>query len=135
MIEWLLITFLFFTTIYLLIKNLEWKFKFEEKLKIKLEEIKEKIKREAIERSSRILTGKTVEKLVPIVKEFKHNPQDVRWIGDPVDFIVFDGISEGKVKQITFVEVKTGKSELTPREKTIKDIILKKKIKWEEFRL
>ncbi|MEM5875388.1 MAG: Holliday junction resolvase-like protein [Candidatus Aenigmatarchaeota archaeon] len=135
MIEWLLITFLFLTTIYFLIKNLEWKFKFEDRVRKHIEEIEEKIKREAIERSARSLSGKTVEKLVPIIKTFKHNPHDVRWLGDPIDFIVFDGLSEGKVKGITFVEVKSGKSKLNERERKIREAVEKKKVYWEEFKV
>lgn len=97
--------------------------------------MEEKIKKEAIERSARVLSGKTIEKLVPIVKKFGHDPHDVRWIGDPIDFIVFDGLSMGEPKNITFVEVKTGNSNLTEKERKIKEIVEKKKIKWEEFRI
>ncbi|MCS7093928.1 MAG: Holliday junction resolvase-like protein [Candidatus Aenigmarchaeota archaeon] len=135
MFELFLITILFIFIIYLFLKNLEWKFKFEERVKKYIEEMEEKIRRDAIERSSKILSGKIVEKLVPITKDFNHNPHDVRWLGDPVDFVVFDGLSEGNLKKITFVEVKSGKSPLNENEKMVRDVVKKKEIEWEEFRI
>jgi len=120
---------------YLIFKNLEWKFKFEERFKRYIEEKEEEIRRDAIERSSKILSGKTLEKLVPFLKNFNHSPHDVRWLGDPVDLIVFDGVSEDNPQKITFVEVKFGKSELTEKQKKIRQIVKEGKVFWEEIRI
>jgi len=120
---------------YLVFKNIEWKFKFEERVKRYIEEKEEEIRRDAIERSSKILSGKTLEKLVPFLKNFNHSPHDVRWLGDPVDLIVFDGVSEDNPQKITFVEVKFGKSELTEKQKKIRQIIKEGKVFWEEIRI
>jgi len=130
MLQFLIILVLIAAVIYLLIKNIEWKFKFEQRLK----EAESKIKEEAIKRSSKILSGKALEKLVPILKKFNHDPHDVRWIGDPIDLVVFDGSSSGNPEKITFVEIKSGDSKLTKKQKKLKEIIEKKKIFWEEFR-
>jgi len=120
---------------YLIFKNLEWKFKFEERFKRYIEEKEEEIRRDAIERSSKILSGKTLEKLVPFLKNFNHSPHNVRWLGDPVDLIVFDGVSEDNPQKITFVEVKFGKSELTEKQKKIRQIVKEGKVFWEEIRI
>ena len=120
---------------YWVFKNIEWKFKFEERVKRYIEEKEEEIRRDAIERSSKILSGKTLEKLVPFLKNFNHSPHDVRWLGDPVDLIVFDGVSEDNPQKITFVEVKFGKSELTEKQKKIRQIIKEGKVFWEEIRI
>jgi len=121
--------------VYLLYKNLEWKFKFEEKVRSYIKEKEEEIRKDAIERSSKILSGKALEKLIPFLKNFNHSPHDVRWIGDPIDLIVFDGISEDDPQRITFVEVKSGKSELTEKQKKIKQIIKDGKVFWEEVKV
>ena len=120
---------------YWVFKNIEWKFKFEERVKRYIEEKEEEIRRDAIERSSKILSGKALEKLVPFLKNFNHSPHDVRWLGDPVDLIVFDGVSEDNPQKITFVEVKFGKSELTEKQKKIRQIIKEGKVFWEEIRI
>jgi predicted Holliday junction resolvase-like endonuclease len=121
--------------IYLIYKNLEWRFKFEERVKKYIEEKEEEIRRDAIERSSKILSGKALEKLVPLLKNFNHSPHDVRWLGDPIDLVVFDGASNDNPQKITFVEIKYGESELTEKQKKIKQIIKEGKVFWEEIRI
>ena len=121
--------------IYLIYKNLEWRFKFEERVRKYIEEKEEEIRRDAIERSSKILSGKALEKLIPLLKNFNHSPHDVRWLGDPIDLVVFDGASNDNPQKITFVEIKSGKSELTEKQKKIKHIIKEGKIFWEEIKI
>ena len=42
--------------------------------------------------------------------DFRYDPGDSRFLGSPVDFVVFAGLWEAdEVEQIVFVEVKTGK--------------------------
>jgi predicted Holliday junction resolvase-like endonuclease len=119
----------------LIYKNLEWRFKFEERVKKYIEEKEEEIRRDAIERSSKILSGKALERLVPLLKNFNHSPHDVRWLGDPIDLVVFDGASNDNPQKITFVEIKSGTSELTEKQKKIKQIIKEGKVFWEEIRV
>lgn len=124
--------------VYLLVKNHEWKFKFEQRVKDFLEEHETIIRRDAITRSARTLSGKTLEKLVPFLEKFGHNPHDVRWLGDPVDLVVFDGYSASgrkDVDRITFVEVKSGDSDLQAGQKKIRDAIRRRDVAWEEFRI
>ncbi|RKX99826.1 MAG: hypothetical protein DRP54_06550 [Spirochaetes bacterium] len=76
-----------------------------------------------------------VEKFAPFTWEFqeKHklNPKDAVYLGEPVDYIVFDGWrGEESIKRIVFVEVKSG--EETKPKKTqaqIKNLIMNKKLK------
>jgi predicted Holliday junction resolvase-like endonuclease len=58
-----------------------------------------------------------------------------RWLGDPIDLIVFDGYSEDNPQKITFLEIKSGNSKLTSKQNKIKELIEKKKVEWEEFRI
>jgi predicted Holliday junction resolvase-like endonuclease len=104
-------------------------------MKIELEKKKERIREEAIEQSARIRAGKAIEKFVPFLENFQYDPQDVRWIGDPLDFVVFDGLAAGEPKQIIFTEVKSGDSQISERQKKLREIIEAKKVKWEEFRV
>ncbi len=99
------------------------------------QESTETIRKEAIEKSRVVTLGKVTEHVVPFFPEFQHNPKDARFLGAPVDFIVFDGLDAGEVQQITFVEVKTGSSSLTKRERQIRDAINRRCIAWEELRI
>jgi len=128
MIEQVLIAILFAILLYFIWKNIQWKKKFEERLK---EE------RERIKRSASALSGRTLEKFLPFLKDFPYDPHDVRWIGDPIDLVIFDGSStpDRNVKQIVFCEVKSGSGKLTEVQKRIRDLVKKGKVVWKEIRL
>jgi hypothetical protein len=72
-------------------------------------------RQDAVERSQAVTVGKVFEQLVPYLLGFPFNPRDARFVGSPVDFVVFDGLSDGTVRRVVFVEVKTGGAELSPR--------------------
>ena len=97
------------------------------------QEEEKKIRQDAIERSASTILGKVGEQLAPLLLFSKHNinPKDVRFIGTPVDFIAFKGLSDDNPEEIVFIEVKSGKTaNLTSREKAIRDIIRNKKVSW-----
>jgi predicted Holliday junction resolvase-like endonuclease len=66
--------------------------------------------------------------------DFRFNPKDAQFLGRPVDFVVFDGLDEGQLRRIVFVEVKTGQSRLTARERLVRDAIRDGRIEWTEIR-
>ena len=92
------------------------------------------VRQDAIQRSLAVTTGKVYEQLVPYLPDFPFNPRDVRFLGSPVDFVVFDGLSDGNVTRIVFVEVKTGAAELSTRERRIRDAVQDSRVEWYELR-
>ena len=92
------------------------------------------VRQDAIQRSLAVTTGKVYEQLVPCLPDFPFNPRDVRFLGSPVDFVVFDGLSDGNVTRIVFVEVKTGAAELSTRERRIRDAVQDSRVEWYELR-
>lgn len=94
-----------------------------------------RVRVETIQRSVAVTTGKVTEQLVPYLPNFPFNPKDARFLGSPVDFIVFDGLSAGEVKRIVFVEVKTGAAGLTTRERRVRDAVQSRLVTWSELRL
>jgi predicted Holliday junction resolvase-like endonuclease len=92
------------------------------------------IRADARQRSQSVIVGKVTEHLVPYFPEFQFNPKDARFIGSPVDFIVFDGLDDDALGDVVFVEVKTGTGSLTKRERQVRDAVLDKRVRWEELR-
>jgi len=89
----------------------------------------EAVRRDALERSRAVILAQAAEQLAPLLPEFSFNPKDARFIGSPVDFVVFDGVSEGECRRVVLVEVKTGKSPtLSPKERSVRDAIERKKV-------
>jgi predicted Holliday junction resolvase-like endonuclease len=93
------------------------------------------IRMDAIRRSSAVVSGKVTEHLAPYIGVFPYNPKDVRFLGAPVDLIVFDGMNEDDLREIVFLEVKTSSASLTTRERRIRDAVLAGKVGWREFRV
>lgn len=83
-----------------------------------------KIRKDAVRRSREVIHGKVTEHLIPFFPEFPWNPSDARFLGSPVDFVIFDGLSEGDVREVILVEVKSGSTRtLTPRERSVERCI------------
>jgi len=93
------------------------------------------VRLDAVLRSQAVTTGKVFEQLVPFLPGFHFNPKDARFLGSPVDLIVFDGLAAGDVRRIVFLEVKTGGASLTARERQVRDIIEAREVVWAELRL
>jgi predicted Holliday junction resolvase-like endonuclease len=92
------------------------------------------IRRDAIQRSQAVTLGKVTEHLLPFLPDFDFDPRDARFLGSPVDLVVFDGLSNGDVKRIVFLEVKTGRSALNPRERCVREAVQSRQVEWVELR-
>ncbi len=93
------------------------------------------IREDAVERSQAVTIGKVHEQLIPYLPEFRYNPKDARFLGTPVDLVVFDGLAEGQVRRVVFLEVKTGASALTVRERQVREVIEAREVEWAELRV
>ncbi|MEK6830334.1 MAG: Holliday junction resolvase-like protein [Nanoarchaeota archaeon] len=92
-------------------------------------------RREAIAKSRAVLGGQFSEQLAPFLPDFKYLPTECRFIGKPIDLLVFRGMDNRKIDEVVFVEVKSGKARNSPVEKSLKDAVEKKKVRWEEYRI
>lgn len=93
------------------------------------------IREEAIQRSRSVLAGQFSEQLAPYLPDFPFNPSEAKFIGKPIDFIVFRGMDEKEIDEVVFVEVKSGKSTLNNNEKKLKEVIKDRKVRWAEYRI
>ena len=77
--------------------------------------------------------GLIIEKILPAHKNFDLVPADCRFLAEPIDMIVFDGVSENKVKKITFMDIKTGGAVLNTHQKQIRDAIRDHDVSWRSY--
>ena len=87
-----------------------------------------------IRQSRAVTTGKVAEQMVSHFPEFPLNPREARFLGSPVDYVVFDGLESGEVRRVVFVEVKTGDAGLSGRERLVRDAVRAKRVEWMELR-
>ena len=114
----------------------EWQVKYIqdiEELKTLFKNSEKIIRAKSVSSSRRSLVGKFIERFVPFLKKIPYEPSDMHFLGSPIDYIVFKGLHEDKVERVIFVEVKTGKSKLTKREKSLKEAIEKRKVSWKQI--
>ena len=92
-------------------------------------------RKEAIAKSRAILSGQFAEQLAPFLPDFAYAPTECKFLGKPIDFLVFKGMDEKNISKVIFVEVKSGKSKLSVSEKSLKEAIEQKQVFWEEYRI
>ena len=91
-------------------------------------------RKDAVKRSRAVLGGQISEQLAPYLPDFPCLSDDVRFIGKPVDFIGFRGLGAGDtVEEILFIEVKTGGSVLSKREREIKRAVEEHRVRYVEY--
>ncbi len=80
-------------------------------------------------KSGEVRFGKSWENFLPLMKTFRkrHDPNNFRFIGSPIDGISFDE------DEIVFIEIKSGKSTLSNRQRNVKRLVEQKRIRWEEY--
>lgn len=104
-------------------------------------EIKEAQKKSSNAQRS-VIKGQIVERFVPFMKGFGYNASDCRFLGEPIDYVVFHGVHEcadGLVSldevKIIFLEIKTGSAKINKRQEIIKNAIAKGQIGFETLRV
>lgn len=94
------------------------------------------IREDTLRRSQSVIAGKATEHLAPLLPGFEFDPRDARFLGSPIDFIVFDGLSEGEIQEIVFIEVKTGPwAALSTRERLVRDAVEAGRVRFLEVRV
>jgi predicted Holliday junction resolvase-like endonuclease len=93
-------------------------------------EMERSIREDAIRRASAVVSGKVAENLAPLMPAFPYDPRDSRFLGSPIDFIVFDGMTENELREIVFLEVKMGSSSLSARERRVRNAVRAKRVSW-----
>jgi len=94
----------------------------------------EDIVKTRLRQSRAVLGGLVSEQMAPLLPDFPFDPGDCRFIGKPVDFIVFKGMNGQNISEVVFLEVKSGASKnLNQQEKRLRDVIQAGRVKWAQF--
>jgi predicted Holliday junction resolvase-like endonuclease len=98
------------------------------------------IRKDSVNRSRSTLKGRISEQMAPLLPEFPFSPADARFIGNPIDFVVFDGYTKAKDEKgdaisVVLVEVKKGKGKLTREETLIKKAVEEGRVSWRTITL
>lgn len=83
-----------------------------------------------------VIKGQLAEQLYPLSDKCTFLPSDMRFIGNPIDYIVFNGYTNSKdgecsVEEVIFLEVKSGSARLSAPQRAIRDAINSKRVRWQ----
>ncbi|MDG6920900.1 MAG: hypothetical protein JRN59_05165 [Nitrososphaerota archaeon] len=96
---------------------------------------------DAVDTSRAVLKGKIAEQMAPFLPGFlaKYNPADARFIGSPIDYLIFRNMSKGDDSEdpieIVLLDVKTGKAGLNGVQKKIESAVATKKVSFDVLRI
>lgn len=89
-----------------------------------------------------VLKGQISEKFVPFMAGFEYSPADCRFMGEPIDYVVFhrlhecaDGQASLDEVRVVFLEVKSGTSKLNKRQQILKEVIARGQVGFESIRI
>lgn len=106
-----------------LLKNLS---SLEEKLQQETETRKKVVSQK---KSGEVRLGHIAETLAPFLDQFDFDPEHCTFLGKPIDYISFGD------DEITFIEVKSGNSQLNKKQRFIRDQVKAKLVSWKEVRI
>ncbi len=82
-------------------------------------------------KSSETRLGQISEHIVPFLANCPYDPKNLHFLGNPVDYVCFD-FDQGA---ITFIEVKSGNSKPSKRQKIVKNIVKTGRVYYDEIRI
>ena len=104
-----------------------------ENLKQEFEKERAEIRRDARKRSGAVQWGKTIEHFVPFMTDFPVPAEDVVFLGMPIDYVGFTDTGSKTKCSVHFVEVKSGVSFLSTKQKNIKKAIEEGRVVFHEI--
>ena len=79
--------------------------------------------------------GFLLERLTPTLDGFTFNKNDCRSMFDPIDYVIFEGLSEKQsVSKILFVDIKSGNARLSPKQRKIRDAVQENKVEFKTYK-
>mgnify|MGYP006300419505 CR=1 FL=1 len=100
-------------------------------------------RRQSTDQSRAVLKGKMAEQIAPMLPGFAYWPADARFLGNPVDYVVFNGYSIAKDNgydedmplEIVILDIKKGKAGLTRGQQEIARALEEGRVRFEVVRV
>jgi predicted Holliday junction resolvase-like endonuclease len=111
---YILIAFLIFLIAYCEYKYNVLNDKYTE-LEVSIDKQIKEARTESVKQSKAVIRGKVSEEFIPLFPDFPYNLSDCKFSGQPLDYIIFNGMSDvrdgdGKNIEIIFADVKVNTS-------------------------
>ena len=82
------------------------------------------------------IKGQVAEQMAPLLPGFPFHTSDFRFLGQPIDFIVYAGLTEAKeglggISEIVLGDIKMGGATLSPHQRMIKQAVEQGRVRWQ----
>ena len=95
-------------------------------------------KKRSVNTSRAVLKGKMAEQFAPLFPEFHYLPSDAKFLGDPVDYVIFDGYTDfphgdGCAEDINLnlIDIKRGQARISKGQQAIAQAIAAGRVRFE----
>lgn len=94
--------------------------------------------RRSVNTSRAVLKGKMAEQLAPLLPQFRYLPSDAKFLGDPVDYVVFDGYTDfrdgdgiAEDIEVVLIDIKSGGARLSKGQQAIAAAVQAGRVRFE----
>lgn len=99
-------------------------------------------RKESTNQSRAVLKGKMAEQIAPLLPGFNYWPADARFLGDPIDYVVFNGYAgvkdrheNGDDLEVVILDIKKGRAGLSQGQRKIAKAIDAGRVRFEVVRI
>ncbi|MFC3903488.1 Predicted secreted endonuclease [Acinetobacter marinus] len=99
-------------------------------------------RKRSVNTSRAVLKGKMAEQFAPHLPEFDYLPSDAKFLGDPVDYVVFSGYSDfreglcdAEEIEVVLIDIKSGTARLTKGQQAIAQAIDDGRVRFETIHI
>ena len=99
-------------------------------------------RKESVAQSRSVLRGKVAEQMAPLLPGFHYAAADARFMGDPIDYVVFhrynalrDDPTTPQEVEVVLLDIKSGKSSLSKSQRAIAQAVETGRVRFEVVRV
>ena len=82
------------------------------------------------------------EQMAPMLPGFDYSPADSKFLGDPIDYVIFDGMTDARDGdgsfddlEVVLIDVKYGKAQLSATQRAIAQAVEAGRVRFEVVRI
>lgn len=102
---------------------------------------------QSVRQSASTIRGKIAEQLAPILPGFEYSPADAKFLGDPIDYVVFNGLNEARNTdnpndtaglddlEVVLLDIKHGRSDLSKYQRAIARAVEQGRVRFRVVRI
>ena len=98
--------------------------------------------KKSLNTSRATIKGRIAEQFAPMLPEFEYLPSDAKFLGDPVDYVIFDGYTEwrdgnlaAEAIEVVLMDIKSGGARLSKGQLAIEQAVKQGRVRFETLHI